>query len=463
MGPRPGNQGIDIPSQFEINAFHEDSPLSLALNPFNRVRSRAMKQKFTTIQFLAYTALLVGGLLSGCASSGSDESSEPTGTDAGTVMTDASQSPQSDAEMSGPRPGDATVPTPTDGTTPAPDAGAQGNYLREIPGTLAPAMGDALCGYLDRCEYKALLEALINEPCAQFITRQFNDATVARLQSAVSEGVIGFDPAGAQACLTAFDDLECSPDFDSLAMACLSGFVGLIPNGEPCTLHEACVSGHYCDTSEGCAGTCAPLAAVDEACNDPAACSGGASCIQGTCQLPAPLGESCGGGGVGCEVGLYCDGANGARGRCRTFNSNLARRDRSCDINGGPLCEEDLACVTVLNEVIPIPEFRCRPKVGEGEECFPGFPEHCEAGLYCAGTNIMSFPPDLDGVCRPIPGVDEPCGQAPAFEVCGPELVCDEGTCRPRSELGDACRVDTTCYSGRCTDQVCVTNDLCVP
>lgn len=423
-----------------------------------------MKQKFNMIQFLGVGSILILGLVTGCASSDSDDTSTPSGSDGSVTATDGNTSPPTDGDAGVTEQTDGDVSTIEDGTVPSGDAGPQTNYLREIPGTLAPAMGDALCAYLERCEFKELLEALLNEPCAQFISRQFNDGTVARLQGAVADGAIGFDPVGAQACLTAFDDLECTPDFNTLAMACISGFVGLVPNGEPCEHHEACVSGHFCDTSEGCAGSCGPMVTVGDACSDPAACSDGSSCVQGTCQLPAGDGEDCGGGGVGCEVGLYCDGANGARGRCRVFNGELVGENRACKIDGGPLCEEGLACVTViLNELIPIPELRCRPKVSEGEECAPGFPEHCADGLYCADTNIMSFPPDLDGVCRPIPGVDEPCGSAPAFEVCGPELVCDGGTCRPRSELGSACRADTTCYSGKCTGQVCVTDDLCAP
>ena len=275
-----------------------------------------MKQKFTTIQFLTSTTLLLF-VVSGCASSDTSDTSDAMVADGNMVTMDDMSTNPSPSDMGGANSSDATTPSSMDGTLPTPDAGGQNNYLREIPDTLAPAMGDALCAYLERCEFKALLEAVINEPCAQFISRQFNDATVARLQNAVSEGTIGFDPIGAQSCLMAFDDLECSPDFTTLAMACLSGFVGLVPNGGSCTLNEACESGYFCDTSDGCAGTCAPLVAVGDACNDPAACSGGSSCIQGTCQLPGGEGDSCGGGGVGCEVGLYCDGANGARGRCQ--------------------------------------------------------------------------------------------------------------------------------------------------
>ncbi len=356
---------------------------------------------------------------------------------------------------------DSQVGPPTDSTVPEVDGGSGNQYLREVPDALAPAFGDAICGYLERCELKTLLEAVINEPCAQFLSRQFRDATVARLEGAVREGSIGFDPSGAQACLSAFDALECTPDFEALAMSCLSGFVGQLGLDEACSHHEECVTGHFCAVDGECPGQCAALSETGEPCTDPAGCVAGSSCVQGTCQLPVPEGEVCGGNGPACEAGLFCDGENGGRGRCRVFNSDLVGENAMCEINGGPLCEAGLACVTVVNAIII--EFRCRPRVGLDEVCHPGLPDQCEDGLYCAGTNIMSFPPDLDGRCEALPGAGEPCGSAPAFEVCGPGLVCDDGTCAARSALGDACQADATCYSGKCAEGVCVTDGLCGP
>ena len=59
-------------------------------------------------------------------------------------------------------------------------------------------------------------------------------------------------------------------------------------------------------------------------------------------------------------------------------------------------------------------KFTCLPRVDEDEKCHPGLPEHCTDGLYCADTSFDNiFDIDLDGKCRPLPAMDEQCGDAP--------------------------------------------------
>jgi hypothetical protein len=420
-----------------------------------------MKHRLIKIHFLG-ASLVFGAFLSiGCAEGVGEPTHIVRSRDAGPLDSQTVGSDQNTMDAMAGDPATDGGSSSIDGASQGPDATNSGNYLREIPDSLAPAFGDSICGYLERCEFKALLEAIINEPCTRFLSRQFRDGTVERLRSAVAAGTIGFDPIGAQQCLAAFEALECSPDFEALAMTCLSSFVGQIRDGEECEHQESCRLGLYCDTNTECPGTCAPKSAPGEPCSDPLACTAGATCVQGTCQLPVAQGQTCGGNGPTCEAGLYCDGENGGSGRCRVFNSQLVGEGSRCEINGGPLCEAGLACITEVN-VIMI-EFRCRARVGEGEVCHPGLPDHCADGLYCGGTNISTFPPDLDGRCVVLPGEGERCGSAPAFEVCGPELICDGGRCQPRSALEDPCSDDARCYSGQCADGICVAHGLCGP
>ena len=365
--------------------------------------------------------------------------------------------------------GDAQfAPSPPDGSGSrdgaagaTPDMGMRPPVRIPVPDDLSQVIAEAICDYLARCSYVSIMESLVNEPCLQFMERQFTDLTLARLSPLVDLDQLVYDPQGTRACISAIGTLQCSPDFTALTAACVDSFSGRVSAGDGCTEHEACVGAMYCETQAQCPGQCAPRVALGQACSTTAACETGLTCVRGECVGPAGLGQACGGQGPPCDEGLYCDGENGGAGRCQTLNVQLGGQGAQCAIPNGPFCQDGLACIVQVSGLSA--RFTCQPRVGEGERCAPGLPDHCQAGLFCNGTDIDGFPPDIEGRCRILPGEGQRCGDAPAFKVCATGLVCDQGNCQSRGRLGDPCGQNETCYSGRCSAGACVVNTLCTP
>ena len=329
-----------------------------------------------------------------------------------------------------------------------------------IPADLASQLGTAVCAYLERCNYQALVETLVNEPCTQFIERQFQDQTIDRLQSFVDADAIRYVPDNTRGCLDALASLECSPDVEQLTQVCMNGFVGTQMTGDECSINEVCWGESFCNPGDACPGRCEAKRSATEVCEDASWCQTGLLCIRGLCQPASKLDEECGGGKPACESGLYCTGENGAAGTCKTFDTDLASEREACNIQAGPLCEAGLSCVPNISGFSL--RFRCEARVEEGEECHPGLPEHCQDGFYCDGTDLTRpLAPDIDGRCRPLPEAGEDCGDAPVGKVCARNLVCNGGTCAPRVRVGGACEEDRACYSGACVSQRCGHTQLC--
>jgi hypothetical protein len=161
--------------------------------------------------------------------------------------------------------------------------------------------------------------------------------------------------------------------------------------GEPCGMGVACERGHACQ-------------------RDPALPS--AVCVPSpTFELPAQVGEACG-GSTRCVNDAYCDGSNpNGGGFCVALEI------------GSPCAQRDFIC---------------------GME------------LYCA---------NVDETCRAFPGVGEQCGRATdSTSACAPGTECVGGTCElamvappgePCGELGcgegNQCRcLDPACSEPRC-------------
>jgi hypothetical protein len=340
-----------------------------------------------------------------------------------------------------------------------PDRGA--GVMIPIPDNLASNMAQGICDYIERCQYRSVFEGVLNEPCQQFMERQFQDTTIARLAPLVAAGAVMYDPQGTSRCLQAISRLECTPDFAALAMACLDSFSGTGEVGSACTEHEACADMQFCAAASMCPGRCEFRGGVDIECSTDAGCELGLNCINRVCKAPVGINQPCGGTNAACEGGLYCTGENGGAGQCRAFDARLLGQNQTCNIEGGPLCGEGLACIAQI--VGFSVEFRCATRVGAGATCYPGLPDHCSPGLFCHGTDIDALLPDIEGNCRPLPAEGQPCGQAPVFKVCATGNVCDGNLCTPRSRIGGACQSDEACYSARCQNSACVASTLCTP
>ena len=348
-------------------------------------------------------------------------------------------------------PGMGGMTPPRDAATPPPPT--------MIPVELAPLMADALCGYLERCDYATLVQLLLNEDCRPFMTEQLRAQLVERLQASVMNGMIIFDGAATQACLQSFGTLPCALDLQNLPTGCTSGFLGTGGPDDPCVHDEECGGSLVCNVSGACPGTCASPGAAGSPCSAARACAAGLSCVNGGCAPPAGQNENCGTDDYPpCDGGMYCDDNFGQdRGRCRNIDERVIGAGDDCGIQGGPFCPVGYSCIPEVNlfEV----DFKCRPRVGIDQRCAPGLPEHCQDGLYCDGTNPSAQ--DIEGRCRTLPGENQPCGRGPIVEVCAYGLVCDSGTCSRRSALGGACRSEAGCYSGDCRGGACIVPSKC--
>ena len=328
-----------------------------------------------------------------------------------------------------------------------------------IPAELAPLMANAFCGYLDRCEYATLLELVLNEDCAAFMTEQLRATMVERLQPSVTNGRIIFDAMATQACLGAFATLPCALNLENLPTGCSDGFLGTAAEGEGCVYDEECAGSLVCSVEGACPGTCIVPGALGQPCSEARACSAGLSCVRGGCMASLDEGEVCGGDDrPPCAGGFFCDADLGQeQGRCRTIDQRTVNSGDRCGLLGGPFCAEGTSCIPEV-ELFNL-DFRCRNRVGLGQRCAPGLPEHCQDGLFCEGTNPEQQ--DIEGNCRALPEANQPCGQAPVGEVCAYGLVCESGRCVPRQSLDGACQSEISCYSGACTAGACAVPSPC--
>lgn len=425
-----------------------------------RCMVHGMRYKHTRLDYRTAAILVMSCIWIGCASD--NDASEDNLTDSSSNIADmGTNQNQTDGQVNSMVNGDSTAPRPMidAGLNPA-DSGP-GGVIIPIPDDLSEQFADAICRFVDRCQFTAVFSGVVGEPCTEFMTRQFEDATIARMQPLIETGEVSYNPVGTRSCIRAIDNLACTIDFASLTSACLDSFQGNRAVGQSCSETESCGDGQFCSKSDQCPGRCEFQGSADAGCTSDAACEFGLTCAGGTCAGPAAINGRCGGDGPACEGGLYCDGENGGPGRCQVYTDGLVDEGEICDIAAGPLCNEGLACIVEVRGLSA--EFRCRVRVDENARCAPGFPDHCDDGFYCGGTDINGFVPDLDGRCRALPSEGQACGQAPAFKVCALGNICDGDLCKPRGRLGDACQTNDACYSGQCTDGVCGVNQLCPP
>ena len=63
--------------------------------------------------------------------------------------------------------------------------------LEPISNSDAPeALKNAVCSFSERCDLLELFELVINESCGDFVQRQFEDGTLASLESALESGEV---------------------------------------------------------------------------------------------------------------------------------------------------------------------------------------------------------------------------------------------------------------------------------
>jgi hypothetical protein len=213
----------------------------------------------------------------------------------------------------------------------------------------------------------------------------------------------------------------------------------------PCLEGLACLAGGLCGPPAAAGGSCS----VDFQCAAPLACGAG-----GLCAPPPALLED----GEPCAADVECKRPCSV---CRPgAGEALACQDRAAV---GEACVVDEHCGAALC----CRQGACGPFVQSGGACGPEAP--CAAGLLCAppaaagnsgqGDDGHAVSDD-DGdasepalVCRPLPGLGEPC------QALGP-WVCGEGACVNEQcsagALDDPCGGDSDCSADRlCVEGAC--------
>lgn len=196
---------------------------------------------------------------------------------------------------------------------------------------------DARCGYYVRCGTVATIG-----DCRAYFER--TESSNASLAAAIAAGKVRYDSDAAEACIAAFDALDC--DFadqgpDALA-PCDEVFTGTLRNGSPCAFDTECTSGQcYAPdcTDTCCTGTCDDprvYPGLGEPCTT--ICDGDLFCnYDQICQAPLSEGEPCNSFTV-CAQPLVCD----------SYCQMPPARGEPCNgycATEGDVCGPDLLCV----------------------------------------------------------------------------------------------------------------------
>jgi hypothetical protein len=323
---------------------------------------------------------------------------------------------------------------------------------------------EALCGRYVRCGIAAGQDACVRSG-AWFIVEYCLD----HLGPGEDQGVIRFDEAAAEVCLSQIENASaCTNDDNILAefRTCSDAIQGQVAPGEPCLSSAECAAPHYC-TAQTCPGTCTPLAQQGQW---PLAFDGCANGLvfdwgTGTCELPAGTGEDCGDAFDqlrACVAGYFCD-----HGTCTprkalgepctgTHECEIALRcTGTCEPLGsvgdactGHDCLYDLRCESeeLLGSGI------CTASKSQGQSCWMDY--ECDEALICVGSKL-----DVKGTCEIPKEVGQDCtGNDP----CADGLYCDATeACAPQREGGAPCDSEFACLSYRCFDGACEPRSAC--
>ena len=321
----------------------------------------------------------------------------------------------------------------------------------------ADALTNALCGYSERCDLIALLELVINEPCADFVKAQFEDGTlsswVIRSQSILMTKGWGIVSKPSSCPLVMLICLRC---FRRVNLP----FRDSCPKARPVSLPLSVAA-----TKSVVLMACVPAPVVRDLRSERHATP--SMFVRPNCfaskmnASPTPNGGNCGDDFPACASGSFCKVEAtfaGTRSRCERLNTQTVGMNATCDLNGGPFCESGLSCVAQPGFLTV--EFKCRPPVTPGQTCFAGAPDQCPAGYFCDGFNLdvdVTNLDDLDveGDCIELPNAGDACATSLVGEICNVGLVCTDGVCESRVRLGESCTADAMCYSGACRNDVC--------
>jgi hypothetical protein len=259
----------------------------------------------------------------------------------------------------------------------------------------------------------------------------------------------GMTSGSLRACASALQaESLCNHDLSSVPACDLRGSLA---GGSPCSAGVQCQSGRCSmsavTSSDGGAawwacGTCTPLVAAGDSCNDSESCQPGSVCDAASSNcVPVRFGaggDHCDGIVAQCNPGLYCDLKSA---KC------AARVDRGAPCVQPDACNPPLTCVDT-------PYGTCQDRGQVGASC--AVDADCEAGLGCGATTY---------VCGTVTWASggQPCGEflrclvgacpssppgMPAPTSC-PTVIADGQPCNGKDPKS-TCDTLSSCINGTC-------------
>jgi hypothetical protein len=265
-------------------------------------------------------------------------------------------------------------------------------------------------------------------------------------QEALDRGTATWNADRAAACLAWLGELPCDAlDFDpepspfeALHPECRRLIDGMVSPSSACHIDEECLGG-WCNTRTSCPGTCTATLPLGAGCSEPAECGPSAACsaTTRTCVAAVPEfegneGDSCGGTGRWCAVGLRCDPYAGT---CQPY---LDEGDSCVVLNS---CAPGLDCVAD----------RCaRVTLTSEEDAICGGTTACDplAHLGCEPTSSAA------SFCRAAGEAGDECGRD-GSAACREGLACSGRVCLALRPNGAPCIDAIQCVGGACLDGSC--------
>ena len=138
-----------------------------------------------------------------------------------------------------------------------------------------------------------LFELVINESCGDFVQRQFEDGTLASLESALESGEVIYNGEKMARCVADLDTAECDVDITTLFTGCDTAFDGQIAEGGSCAYNQVCQDNLVCILGSECPGTCKPESRCGRLVLAQYRCAGEPGGHQETCVSPVGRGSNC--------------------------------------------------------------------------------------------------------------------------------------------------------------------------
>ncbi|MDP3152199.1 MAG: hypothetical protein Q8N23_05980 [Archangium sp.] len=303
--------------------------------------------------------------------------------------------------------------------SPSNDAGMDAGGLDPLSAH-CEAVHQARCAWAKRCQ---VVSAQVDCGSAE------SDCALAQ-RLFVEEGAMRLDAARSAACVSAWNEKDCTGGEVYGPEACLDLYEGVAGEGQACGF---CARGLTCSrlSSSSVCGTCAvdPSPPVGypgegEACDSPAVdgrgCAAGLSCAADGCRRNGGAGADC--SQAGCETGFQCVSADAGY-RCQPFPDLGQPCNELMGCKGGLRCEAGL-CVVLTQNGSPC---------GASSECKS---YRCQEGSCVAPYAAMGAPCSTDRYCLSA-------------------AWCAGGTCRPRVALGEGCSGNDCVLGSDCFDGVC--------